>query len=197
LEELKALPVTKITEVTEYMLKAYSFSTAHFGPVVDGYVVPESLDEIAAGGKQYDIPYMLGSTADDIYPDQLYHSNCAWSLLLENLGRDPAFIYYFDRSLPGDNAGAFHSAELWYEFGTLDRCWRPFEPIDNSISEAMVLYFSQFIKTGNPNAEELPEWIPFSEKSPRVMRIGRKIQMDNVMKEVLTKKLDKRHLPSL
>ena len=29
-----------------------------------------------------------------------------------------------------DMAGAFHSSELWYMFGTLDRCWRPMEDAD-------------------------------------------------------------------
>lgn len=37
--------------------------------------------------------------------------------------------------LPGDDAGAFHSSELWYIFGTLGRCWRPYKKSDPFIKE--------------------------------------------------------------
>ena len=37
----------------------------------------------------------------------------------------PSYSWYFDRKLPGDENGAWHSSDLWYWFGTLDNCWRP------------------------------------------------------------------------
>ena len=59
--------------------------------------------------------------------------------------------------------GAFHSAELWYMFGTLGKCWRPMETVDYELSECMVNYWTNFAKTGNPNGEGLPEWKPCTE----------------------------------
>ena len=57
-------------------------------------------------------------------------------------------------SLPGDDAGAFHSAELWYMFGTLSNCWRPFTEADYALSEKMVDAWTDFAKKANPGWKE-------------------------------------------
>ncbi|MFA6929275.1 MAG: carboxylesterase family protein [Lentisphaeria bacterium] len=36
-----------------------------FGPVVDGWTIPEDPDDMFANGKQHDVPFMLGSNADE------------------------------------------------------------------------------------------------------------------------------------
>ena len=77
-----------------------------------------------------------------------------------------AFVYYFRRKLPGDDSGAFHSAELWYVFGSLDYCWRPLTPADVALSEKMMAYWSNFMKTGNPNADGINAWLPCTRESP-------------------------------
>ena len=91
---------------------------------------------------------MLGSTADDIgvFPEMkekgehggIYKGCINWSLALEKLGRKPAYVYYFTRALLGDDAGAFHSSELWYMFGTLGRSWRPKTEGDYALSKEMM-----------------------------------------------------------
>ena len=40
--------------------------------------------------------------------------------------------------------GSFHSSELWYMFGTLNRCWRPMEKVDYELSDIMVSYWKNF-----------------------------------------------------
>ena len=69
---------------------------------------------------------------------------------------------------PGDNQGAFHSSELWYMFGTLDRSWRPWEPCDHRLSDRMLDYWSNFVKTGDPNGDRLPAWPPCRATEPHV-----------------------------
>ena len=64
----------------------------------------------------------------------------------------------FDRRLPGDDRGAWHSSDLWYWFGTLDNCWRPMEEKDYSLSDEMTDYLTNFVKSGNPNGKCLPAW---------------------------------------
>ena len=66
--------------------------------------------------------------------------------------------------LPGDKCGAWHSADLWYWFGTLKNCWRPMEEKDYALSDRMTDYLCNFAKNGDPNGGDLPEWKPVSDK---------------------------------
>ena len=67
-------------------------------------------------------------------------------------------MWLFDRKLPGDDLGAWHSSDLWYWFGTLKNCWRPMEQKDYELSCQMTDYLTNFAKTGNPNASSMPTW---------------------------------------
>lgn len=70
--------------------------------------------------------------------------------------------------------GAVHSAEIEYAMGNLagnkDYAWTESDYI---VSETMLNYFANFIKTGNPNADKLPVW-PMSknEEKPEIMIIN-------------------------
>ncbi|MBQ2084669.1 MAG: carboxylesterase family protein, partial [Oscillospiraceae bacterium] len=50
------------------------------------------------------------------------------------------YVYHFGPSIPGDNAGAFHSCDLWFEFETLMKCWRPFDGHHFDLSRKMCNY---------------------------------------------------------
>lgn len=98
-----------------------------------------------------------------------------WAKVHNKLERAPVYIYYFDRDIPGeDRPGAFHSSELWYIFGTLNRSWRPMEAVDYKISLIMTDYWTNFAKFGNPNGEGLPEWPAFTPDKPVTMRMNEK-----------------------
>ena len=60
---------------------------------------------------------------------------------------------------------AYHSAELWYVFGTLNRCWRHFDGRHYDLSYDIIKYWTNFAKTGNPNGKGLPAWEPVTEES--------------------------------
>lgn len=147
-------------------------------PYQDGRLLKDSYYRLMDEGKIKDIPYLLGSTKDDIMVteemkaagefSELYRGCIRFSQKLQELGRKPAYVYYFERELPGDSMGAFHSAELWYVFGTLKRCWRPMEPQDEALSARMLDYWTNFMKTGDPNGEGLAEWKPCSKEDPNV-----------------------------
>ena len=80
----------------------------------------------------------------------------------------PAYIYHFARPLPGDDSGAFHSSELWYVFGTLQRAWRPFTAGDYDLSNLMLDYWTNFMKNGDPNGAGLERWEPYTTSTPYV-----------------------------
>jgi para-nitrobenzyl esterase len=69
--------------------------------------------------------------------------------------------------------GAVHSAEIEYAMGNLasnkDYAWTE---DDYHVSEIMMNYFANFIKTGNPNGDTLPVWpIAKNEEKPEIMLI--------------------------
>ena len=68
--------------------------------------------------------------------------------------------------------GAVHSAEIEYAMGNLATnkvyAWTP---DDFKVSETMQGYFANFVKTGNPNGQGLPEWPAIKGDVVSVMRI--------------------------
>ncbi|NLL55372.1 MAG: carboxylesterase family protein [Clostridiales bacterium] len=87
------------------------------------------------------------------------------------------YLYHFTRKMPGDSAGAYHSAELWYVFQTLHRCWRELTGVDFDLSRVMVSYWTNFAKSGDPNGDGLPEWTPYTKYNRRSMELGERIGM--------------------
>ena len=106
---------------------------------------------------------MIGYTTDDIAPEVMKKSACDWSLLLEKQQRHPAYIYHFGYKLPGDSAGAFHSSELWFVFGSLKHCWRTFPIQAYKLSDKMMNYWTAFARTGNPNNKSADNWRPYTQ----------------------------------
>ena len=178
LEELRAIPAEKIVELQEEFGRVNPSRMLSFVPNIDDYLLTCGYNEAVTERKIKDIPYMLGSTADDIgvFPEMkekgehggIYKGCINWSLALEKLGRKPAYVYYFTRALLGDDAGAFHSSELWYMFGTLGRSWRPKTEGDYALSKEMMDDWTNFMKTGNPNAEGKDDWKPCTKDDPYV-----------------------------
>jgi para-nitrobenzyl esterase len=81
----------------------------------------------------------------------------------------PSFLYLFDHGYPSEEAAglhAFHASELPYVFGTFDGTpplWPkiPATPAETSLSDAMVGYWSSFVRTGRPRAANEPDWPAF------------------------------------
>lgn len=110
---------------------------------------------------------------------EMLRSSCeAWARLVERQGTAPAYVYNLTRRPPGDNAGAFHAADLMYVFKTLLRSWRPWTGQDYEIATAMNTYWANFVKYGTPNGsnglndKSLPVWVPFTAESELTMEFG-------------------------
>lgn len=87
------------------------------------------------------------------------------------------FVYRLDRSIPGKGEaelGAFHSLDVPYVFGALhDPTWRwlPFTPDDAALSNLIQTFWTNFAKTGNPNASGLPNWPAWSDGKEEFLEI--------------------------
>ena len=168
LEALRRLTPRQLMEATVLLTHAGKVKGFPFSPVVDGFVLPQSPDECLESGQEHDIDYMLGSNKNDMGVSAemlekgehgaLWDAALGFAALRRQRGRD-TFVYSFERELPGgDGAGAFHSAELWYVFGTLGRCWRMMTRADYRLSQRMTDYWCGFIRGGSPNEIGLPIW---------------------------------------
>lgn len=186
LAEFRALPIEKLFASWQKLKAADRKYAMVCAPCMDGVFLTENgIDTVAAGG-QRNIPYLIGTTSHDVMPPFLFQMAKSWCRTQAAQGRKPAYAWFFDRRLPGDDNGAWHSSDLWYWFGTLSNGWRPFTDKDRALSEQMTDYLTNFVKTGNPNtgvpafadgdsskaAKMLPEWKPFSASQKKVLRLG-------------------------
>ncbi|MGI6039292.1 MAG: carboxylesterase family protein [Clostridiales bacterium] len=105
-------------------------------------------------------------------------------LALEYLKDQDRTLYYyiFGPTIPGDDAGAFHSSDLWFTFETLMKSWRPFQGNHYDLARKICNYWTNFAKTGDPNGPDhdgtpMPYWTPFTKESPQNIELFDKISM--------------------
>ncbi|MCD8010159.1 MAG: carboxylesterase family protein [Lachnospiraceae bacterium] len=198
-----------------------------FAPVTDGYVFPESWNDLFLSGQYPDIPTMIGCTADEMEmknatlpteeearakADYLFGPGyqeaflkaihfgedpettlrmfrkyvnmtggtqaaaVAWCDNQIAQGKTPAYRYYLTL-VPPAAENAHHSAEHQYVFQTLPKSSRPYTGRDWDLSNQLADYWANFIKYGNPNGENVPEWTPHTAESPLAMDIDYDLHM--------------------
>jgi para-nitrobenzyl esterase len=168
LEDMRKMSYQDLqAEVMRYMTENKTYLMLQ--PNVDGKVLEGDLAACLDKDFVPHIPIMMGSTLDDMTFTRMGEPYVYLSSRLAQHGKAP-YVYEFCRRLPGNGSGAFHSAELWYVFGTIDRCWRPLGEADKALSERIVSYWTNFMKSGNPNGEGLPEWKACTTGLQDVMR---------------------------
>lgn len=97
----------------------------------------------------------------------------SWGDRFNQRGIKPVYTYFFDRHMPGpDGRSMIHGDELAYVFGTLDRYIWPWTDFDRKMSSAVISYFTNFAKTGDPNGEGLPAWKPYEADTHLTMHFA-------------------------
>ncbi|WP_144158194.1 carboxylesterase/lipase family protein [Paraburkholderia sp. BCC1885] len=102
----------------------------------------------------------VSTTVRRLLADSASAGVIAWSQARDEHAA-PAYGYRFTHPEPGPLAArfaTFHSSEVPYAFGTLEYGHRPFTAKDHAISRQLQSYWSNFIRTGNPNGPGLMTW---------------------------------------
>ena len=179
LEEFLKVDVEKIFVAWQKLKKQTKGAGMIASPCIDHKFIMKSNMKSVEAGEQKNVPYMCGSTSEDMMPPFIFDMAKNWC----EGQKKRSYCWFFDRKLPGDDHGAWHSSDLWYWFGTLKNGWRPFEKKDYELTNAMSDYLVNFVKTGNPNGEGLAEWMPAVKGQKEVLRLGEgNIRMEKVNK---------------
>ena len=166
IDDMRAEDASEVSRATQ----AYSAAGKGWvllAPHIDGCVLTETFDQAVFDGSMADVPIMIGYNKDDMgaLSGESVDRFCA---VRDSLG-STVFEYEFLRELPTDEehpasaAGAFHSAELWYMFGTLSRSWRPFTEADYALSARMLDAWTSFCRSGNPGWPAYKHGEPFKQ----------------------------------
>lgn len=157
-EELKALDCDRLFAALDGYVHTRKDNTYNTMPVVDGALVADDVKKLIK--KPLKLDYIIGFTNNDMYAPVMAYIGRRFAR------RNDAYVYYFDIDAPGeDNNGAFHSCDLRYMFGTLDKSHRPYSKHDYEISELLNTYICNFARTGDPNGETLPVWEKYRGKA--------------------------------
>ncbi len=166
LEEMRAITFGELVKMSgEYT--AATGNRVWWSPVIDNYLLTATFANAARAGEIADIPYMFGFTANDM--NDMTKAVGDFCALRAEKSSKPAYAYLFARPLPGDDNGAFHSADLWYVFNSFSHSWRPFTAGDEELSNKIVGYWTNFAKYGDPNGMDEKIWTPYSAGLPEFM----------------------------
>lgn len=104
----------------------------------------------------------------------IVYSTWKWADIHNKNGSSPVYRYVFDKTRPTDQPllGAPHASDIEYLMGNLHLVdlfdWRK---EDYEVSKVSQQHLANFIKTGNPNAANIPDWpaLPKSKGESNVM----------------------------
>jgi len=154
-----------ITSVEEYRQSVEALYGEHAREILEYYPVDSTGD--------------LAKARSDFVGDETFGS-IAYAMARSS-GGGPRWFYHF-RRVPPEPAthvlGAYHSAEISFVFGT--PTFFPRQPYDNSLSETMMDYWTQFAKTGDPNKEGLPAWPIYDPDADQYLVLDENIRLEKV-----------------
>jgi para-nitrobenzyl esterase len=101
--------------------------------------------------------------------------------LLAAFSTKNAYVYQFAH-VPVDkpdfpNYGAFHTSEVPFSLHTLHKWNRPWRQSDRTVENVMSSYWVNFMKTGNPNGDNLPEWKTYDKQSGHILVLDEKTRL--------------------
>jgi len=181
----------------EDVLAASTAMDVMFSPnlSVDGWVLPQTVNEAFAAGKQSDVPLIVGANEGEVA--ELTSSIPALAASMKSVS-SKAYVYNFTHLPAGwrqPGCFAFHGLELPYVFGHMEgvstatlvylggmaRCEPMKDPMvgdeDRLVAKNTMKIWTQFAKTGNPSVSGLIDWPAYTAEDDRYLAIGAKLEV--------------------
>ena len=156
-EQLKKISPKQLWEAW-YKTKTTGYNIHTMMPGIDGEIIPELPQDLIKKDLDLDVPLIVGVTGQDMAAPLFFELGRQYLISRSSRKKSKVYGYFFDRTLPGNSYKCFHSADLWYMFGNMDKSWRPFEEIDYELKDRMIDYVANFVRSGDPNGNGLPKW---------------------------------------
>ncbi len=161
-----------------------------FGPVKDAAAFAKDADTYGSDAKIFLTYYpatndsVAGVSQQNLSRDVIFGvQNYTWANIASTQG-SKVYVYRFTRKVPGIGQyakyGAFHTGEVPYAYDNLRFVNRPWQQVDHTLSAVMSSYWANFIKTGNPNGDHLPEWKSYDTNNKEVMVLGNTQQSERM-----------------
>ena len=157
LKELRKIPTQKFLSLYGKLYEeADKTGELVFLPTLDHLVIEKDLDELFRKQEIMNVPILIGMTDHDLGVEEGKGAKSSFlyqgilNLVESRQNQAPVYMYIFKKKLPGDELGAFHSSDLWFTFGTLEKSWRTFDRRDYRLRDAVLDQWMNFIKKGNP-----------------------------------------------
>lgn len=158
-----------------------------FGPVKNAAEYRRQAAQENGSDSATFLKYYPGSTDEEASKSQHHLSrdmifgvqNFAWANLQSKQGKK-VYVYRFTRKVPATGEykkyGAFHTGEVPYVFDNLQFVDRPWEEVDHQMANNLSAYWTNFIRTGDPNGTPLPAWPVYTITDKKIMLLGEKQQ---------------------
>ncbi len=141
---------------------------------IDAWLSAELPDADHARIKELLVPYDSDrSRLDKLVGGQIFRCG-GYYMAAKNAERNGnSWVYHFSRSregVGGDALRSYHGAEIPYMFNTHDD-WLPVSKEDVDLTNNMVGYWLNFVRTGNPNGKGLPTWPSYNGETKLVQKL--------------------------
>lgn len=101
------------------------------------------------------------------------YSHYTWSNYLAEQGK-PCYMYYFAKE--NKALGTWHAGELPYFYGNIPDS-KNYTDEDRNLSAIIQKYYVNYVKTGNPNGEDLPNWSTYNEEPFKYLQLSQGVEM--------------------
>jgi para-nitrobenzyl esterase len=128
-------------------------------------------------------------TADAIITDFMFRVPTIRFLEAQLKHQKKTYNYLFTWESPGldGKLGCCHAIELGFVFNSIHlkgmENFTGQSPEANALSEKVMDAWIAFARTGNPNHEGLPEWLPYSVENRPTMLLGKECKIENAIQD--------------